>query len=63
MMLLRGALLLTGVQPLPRVPRVDVRFPAFPSIQISIAAACCENCSRARRTRRRGAINGEGWQT
>ena len=61
MTLLRGALLLAGVRPLPKIAGLTAEFPAFLRIQQSMpAAASSPYRSRTSTTKRSGAIDIEG---
>jgi hypothetical protein len=65
MMLLRGALLLSGVEPLSLISRADVRFPPSDSIPILFATAARieESCPHAFIARAPEALRSEGEQT
>lgn len=58
MKLVRGALLLSGVHPLPPIVRVGVRFPAFTLIPIlRTVVRSVDKRARVFMARRRGAIH------
>jgi len=64
MTLLRGAVLLTGVHPLPPIAGFTAEFPDILSIQQSMLAAASDaNRCRARIATRWGAIHSEGART